>query len=276
MLPALATPGIDMLDAVTAGSGPVQTQLANPGVWNLQAGAQRGPRALTQVVAAAGSLHYASSMLELDVRVVSPPQKHPTIHAMLEKLSPGEALRITNDHDPRPLRFEVDHDYPNIYRFDYLQSGPQTWVVDIVRDAKDAYATPTEAGHGKRSNAPDLRTSVPRSGRFMLGRYVWLARLADKVRAKQAGTIGEYSAFCPISLGFLDRLNVSLAEFSSFVAAGSTDGQLVTFLDTRANDQQRALANRWVLVENADDLRRQDEEEGQAPEFALTNHLLTQ
>ena len=217
-------------------------------------------------MAANAALRYASSMLELDVRVLPAPQKHPTIHAMLEHLSRGEALRITNDHDPRPLRFELDHDYPNTYRFDYLEAGPQTWVVDIVRDSKNAVRD--EAAHAKSSCAPDLRTGVPRSGRFMLGHYAWLARLADKVRAKQAETVGEYEAFCPISLGFLDRLNVSLAKFSSLIADGNTDEQLVAFLDARTNDKQRASANRWVLVDNAEDLRRQDSEEGRSPEFA--------
>lgn len=86
-------------------------------------------------------------MLELDVRVLSRPQKHPTIRAMLPNLSSGEALRITNDHDPRPLRFELDHDYPNKYRFDYLESGPQTWVVDIVCGTETASDTSAETVH---------------------------------------------------------------------------------------------------------------------------------
>ena len=75
-------------------------------------------------------------MLELDVRVLPPPKKHTTIHEMLERLQPGEALRITNDHDPRPLRFELDHDHPNTYSFHYLESGPDTWLVDILRSAE--------------------------------------------------------------------------------------------------------------------------------------------
>lgn len=74
-------------------------------------------------------------MLELDVRVLPPPKKHTTIHEMLDRLEPGEALRITNDHDPRPLRFELDHDHPNKFSFKYLESGPETWLVDIVRSA---------------------------------------------------------------------------------------------------------------------------------------------
>ena len=79
-------------------------------------------------------------MLELDVRVLPPPKKHITIHEMLDKLAPGEALRITNDHDPRPLKFELDHDQPNTYSFNYLESGPATWLVDIVKSAE----TPAE------------------------------------------------------------------------------------------------------------------------------------
>ena len=86
-------------------------------------------------------------MLKVDVRALPRPQKHPTIRAMLQNLSLGEALRITNDHDPRPLRFELEHDYPNRYRFDYLESGPQTWVLDIVCGTETANDTRAEAEH---------------------------------------------------------------------------------------------------------------------------------
>lgn len=93
---------------------------------------------MTQVVAGPPASPYDTIMLELDVRVLPPPKKHVTIHEQLKKLQPGEALRITNDHDPRPLRFELDHDYPNRYSFDYLESGPETWLVDIIRSSEKA------------------------------------------------------------------------------------------------------------------------------------------
>lgn len=41
-----------------------------------------------------------------------------------------------------------------------------------------------------------FKYTPPRSGRELLGRYTWLARLADKARADQAGTEGEYIAYC--------------------------------------------------------------------------------
>lgn len=72
-------------------------------------------------------------MVELDVRTLPPPKKHATIHELLEGLAPGDTLRIINDHDPRPLRFELEHDYPESFEWTYVESGPQTWRVDISK-----------------------------------------------------------------------------------------------------------------------------------------------
>ncbi len=72
-------------------------------------------------------------MVELDVRTLPPPKKHATIHELLEDLAPGDTLRIVNDHDPRPLRYELEHDYPGSFLWTYIESGPQTWRVDILK-----------------------------------------------------------------------------------------------------------------------------------------------
>lgn len=72
-------------------------------------------------------------MVELDVRTLPPPKKHSTIHELLEGLTPGDTLRIVNDHDPRPLRYELEHDYPESFQWTYVESGPQTWRVDICK-----------------------------------------------------------------------------------------------------------------------------------------------
>ena len=70
---------------------------------------------------------------ELDVRSIPPARKHPTIHARLNDLAPGEALTLLNDHDPRPLRFELEHDHPGMFSFQYIESGPDVWRVAIQR-----------------------------------------------------------------------------------------------------------------------------------------------
>ena len=70
---------------------------------------------------------------ELDIRTIPPARKHPTIHARLETLASGDALTLLNDHDPRPLRFELEHDHPGAFAFEYLESGPELWRVRIRR-----------------------------------------------------------------------------------------------------------------------------------------------
>ena len=44
---------------------------------------------------------------ELDLRDVPPPQRHPRIFDAFESLDSGEALTLINDHEPRPLFYEM-------------------------------------------------------------------------------------------------------------------------------------------------------------------------
>lgn len=41
----------------------------------------------------------------LDVRIIPPREKHPTIFQTFEALEPGSSLILVNDHDPLPLRY---------------------------------------------------------------------------------------------------------------------------------------------------------------------------
>jgi Domain of unknown function (DUF5069) len=108
----------------------------------------------------------------------------------------------------------------------------------------------------------NLDTDPPRSGREMLGRYSWLARLADKVRADQAGTNGEYMAYCGLSMGFLDRAGVSRETFDALIAGGASDEALCKYFDKHVGDAQREAANTYVLNEQKAHLDQQDAEEG--------------
>ncbi len=109
---------------------------------------------------------------------------------------------------------------------------------------------------------PDLTAGPPRSGREMLGRYAWLARLADKVRADHAGKQGEYIAYCGLSTGFLDRAGVPVNDFDKLVRDGSSDEDLTSYFDRHASDEQRDTANRYVLEDMKSHLDKQDAEEG--------------
>jgi hypothetical protein len=111
--------------------------------------------------------------------------------------------------------------------------------------------------------APDLSKTVPRSGRHMISGWSWLARLADKVRAEQAGKAGEYVAYCPLSMGFLNRAGISREEFDRKVRSGASDQELAEHFETHAAARKEG-ANRFVLEEMRSHLDDQDAEEGHA------------
>lgn len=112
------------------------------------------------------------------------------------------------------------------------------------------------------TTVPDLSSSPPRSGRSLLGHYAWLARLADKVRAEQAGTNGDYTGYCPLSKGFLERAGVEPDTFDVLIAQGADDEKLVTYFDRHVSRECRDRANSFVLEEHRTDLDSQDQEEG--------------
>ena len=72
---------------------------------------------------------------ELDVRSLPPAQRHQLIFSTLDKLEAGAALTLVNDHDPSPLRYQLDATRGDLFSWDHLESGPKTWKVRIGRHA---------------------------------------------------------------------------------------------------------------------------------------------
>jgi uncharacterized protein (DUF2249 family) len=70
---------------------------------------------------------------DLDVRDMPPAQRHETIFATYKDLAPGAAFVLVNDHDPKPLRYQFEAQYPGEFTWDYLEAGPRTWRVRIGR-----------------------------------------------------------------------------------------------------------------------------------------------
>lgn len=69
----------------------------------------------------------------LDVRPVPPARRHPVIFERLQALAPGEALELVNDHDPRPLYYQLHAEHPGQFSWEYVQRGPEVWRVRIGR-----------------------------------------------------------------------------------------------------------------------------------------------
>jgi regulator of cell morphogenesis and NO signaling len=69
----------------------------------------------------------------LDVTTLEPRLKHPTIFNRFDMLSGGESLVIHNDHDPKPLYYQMLGERGNIFNWEYLEQGPEWWKVKISK-----------------------------------------------------------------------------------------------------------------------------------------------
>lgn len=68
----------------------------------------------------------------LDVTQIEPRLKHPTIFQYFDDLQEGEAFVIHNDHDPKPLYYQLLAERGNIFNWDYLEQGPE-WKIKIAK-----------------------------------------------------------------------------------------------------------------------------------------------
>ena len=69
----------------------------------------------------------------LNVTLLEPRQKHPTIFARFDDLAGGGSLTIHNDHDPKPLYYQLLGERGDIFTWEYLEQGPESWKVKITK-----------------------------------------------------------------------------------------------------------------------------------------------
>ncbi len=72
--------------------------------------------------------------IDLDIRIVPPREKHPTIFRTFDSLSPGENFVLINDHDPMPLRHQFEAIRTGKYSWNYEENGPAVWRVRIGKN----------------------------------------------------------------------------------------------------------------------------------------------
>lgn len=69
----------------------------------------------------------------LDVRPIIPREKHPSIFSAFDSLAKGETLNLINDHDPKPLFYEMSAERSGQFFWEYVESGPEVWKVNIKK-----------------------------------------------------------------------------------------------------------------------------------------------
>lgn len=77
----------------------------------------------------------------LDVTVLEPREKHPTIFKKFDSLNPGEQLVIHNDHDPKPLYYQLVGERGPCFTWEYLEEGPEFWKVRIIKNQNESPET---------------------------------------------------------------------------------------------------------------------------------------
>jgi uncharacterized protein (DUF2249 family) len=74
----------------------------------------------------------------VDVRSLVPAQRHARIFELVNALAPGGRFILVNDHDPKPLYYQLEAEYPKQFSWTYLERGPDAWRVEIGKVAKAA------------------------------------------------------------------------------------------------------------------------------------------
>jgi regulator of cell morphogenesis and NO signaling len=75
-----------------------------------------------------------STVDSLFVPDLQPALKHPTIFRKFDTLEDGESFVIINDHDPKPLYYQLLAERGNIFSWTYLEQGPEIWRVHIKKN----------------------------------------------------------------------------------------------------------------------------------------------
>jgi uncharacterized protein (DUF2249 family) len=80
----------------------------------------------------------ASDASTVDVRSLAPAQRHEKIFQLVNELALGASFILVNDHDPKPLYYQLEAEYPKQFSWTYRERGPAVWRVEIGRLAQAA------------------------------------------------------------------------------------------------------------------------------------------
>jgi uncharacterized protein (DUF2249 family) len=69
----------------------------------------------------------------LDVRTEPPARRHELIFDTFAALPAGDGFELVNDHDPKPLYYQLEAEQTGRFSWQYLEEGPEVWRVRIGR-----------------------------------------------------------------------------------------------------------------------------------------------
>ena len=103
-----------------------------------------------------------SAALELDVRTLPPPKRHPEIFRIFDGLKAGEAFVLVNDHDPKPLLYQFQMERPGRFDWSVLEAGPTRYRIEIQRRAGEGARNVSEQLGGDHRRLDAIMKEVER------------------------------------------------------------------------------------------------------------------
>lgn len=141
--------GIILADAVLAlgraGSPAAASRLAARGLAEISARDSRAGRRLNGVMHSVARLprvprqdatkENSMAVTPLDVRSEPPVRRHELIFNTFDTLAVGDGFELINDHDPKPLYYQLEAEQTGKFSWEYLEQGPEVWRVEVGRIA---------------------------------------------------------------------------------------------------------------------------------------------
>ncbi len=200
----------------------------------------------------------------LDVRTIPMWERHPLIFGRLDALRPGESLVLVNDHEPRPLRLELERTRPGRFAWSAVTTANDVWEVTIARVDSDASSSAIRGALARCAAFREL--PVAALDRLAAGSHV--ARVARHAALFEQAEMSAYlgvvaEGTLAVSIASEDGRERQLFEarpgellnvFAAF-DAGATSGRAYAILEDGAS----------VVLVKLDDARRAM---GEHPEFA--------
>lgn len=70
---------------------------------------------------------------EMDIRPYQPSERHDMFYKAFADIKPGEAFVFINDHDPKPLYYQMKAESEEPFLWEYLEEGPIDWKVRVIK-----------------------------------------------------------------------------------------------------------------------------------------------
>lgn len=75
----------------------------------------------------------ADPVITINAPLLPPPVKHQTILATFDAIPRGFSALLINDHDPKPLLYQLEAQQPGVFTVEYEESGPERFAILLTR-----------------------------------------------------------------------------------------------------------------------------------------------